>query len=330
MEGQPGGTMLRRCPYDSDRGFGKRPGERTIQELLACGVIALDKPPGPSSHQVAAWVRDMLEVEKAGQGGTLDPNVTGVLPVLLNAAAKAVPALLHGDKEYTGIMRLHRDVPEAKVRDIFAEFTGDIYQFPPVKSAVKRERRVRSVHELELLESQERDVLFRVRCESGTYIRTLCHDIGQVLGAGAHMQELRRTRAGPLGEREAVTLHFLKDAWEFWKEGDDGELRRVLQPVEALLRHLPRIVIRDSAVDAVCHGADLAVPGVVEVEAAIAKGKYCCVYTAKGEAVALGTALMAAPDIAGGDTGVALDVERVLMERGTYPRAWRRKAKDEG
>src|SRR5437867_10164849 len=121
-------------------------------------------------------------------------------------------------------------------------FVGEIYQLPPIRSAVKREQRTRHVYELEPLEVDGRNVLFRVRCESGTYVRTLAADIGDALGVGANLVDLRRIRAATFGESEAHPLHAFRDAIVYWKEdGDEAPLRGLLRPIEDLLRHLPRM-----------------------------------------------------------------------------------------
>ena len=195
-----------------DSEWGTRPEERSIAERIRLGVAIVDKPGGPTSHQVSAWVRDMFGVPKAGHSGTLDPRVTGVLPVALADATRAVEAVLEGDKEYVGVMQLHQDVDERRVRSMMARFVGEIYQIPPIRSAVKREQRTRHVYDLEPLEVDGRNVLFRVRCESGTYIRTLCADIGDALGVGANMVDLRRTRAATFGEADAHPLNAFRDA----------------------------------------------------------------------------------------------------------------------
>ena len=170
-----------------DSKYGSRPEDRSLAERIRLGVAIVDKPTGPTSHQVSAWVRDMFGVPKAGHSGTLDPRVTGVLPVALADATRAVEAVLAGDKEYVGVLQLHQDVDARRVRAMMARFVGEIYQIPPVRSAVKREQRARMVSEFEPLEIDGRDVLFRVRCESGTYIRTLAVDVGDALGVGANL-----------------------------------------------------------------------------------------------------------------------------------------------
>src|SRR5213594_3848072 len=264
-----------------DSKHGTRPEERSIEERIRLGVAIVDKPAGPTSHQVSAWVRDMFGVPKAGHSGTLDPRVTGVLPVALADATRAVEAVLAGDKEYVGVMQLHQDV-------------------------------------------DGRNVLFRVRCESGTYIRTLCADIGDALGVGANLVDLRRTRAATFGEADAHPLNAFRDALAYWKEdGDDTPVRAILRPVEDLLRHLPRIVVKDTAVDAICHGANLAVPGVAKLSDHIRAGDLVGVYTGKGEAVAIAKALMTSDRIVIAKSGAAADTARVLMTPGTYPRLWK-------
>ncbi len=303
---------------------GKRPEERTLEERIRLGVAVVDKPQGPTSHQVSAWVRDMFGVAKAGHSGTLDPRVTGVLPVALAGATRALEAVLEGDKEYVGVMQLHQDLDEGRVRSMFGRFVGDIYQLPPVRSAVKREQRTRHVSELEVLETSGRNVLFRVRCESGTYVRTLCVDIGDALGVGANVVDLRRTRAATMSEAEAHPLNAFRDALIYWKEEkDEAPLKALLQPMERLLSHLPKIVVKDTAVDALCHGANLAVPGVAKLSPHIRRGELVAIFTGKDEAVAVSKALMTTDEIVVAKSGVAADTVRVLMERRTYPKLWK-------
>ncbi len=222
-------------------------------------------------------------------------------------------------------MRLHAPVSEEKIRKVCKEFEGKIYQRPPLKSSVKRVVRIRTIYYIDVLEIQGKDVLMRVGCQAGTYIRKLCHDIGIVLGVGAHMQELRRTRSGPFKEDETlVTLYDLRDAYDTWKEeGDETLLRKVILPVEAAVRHLPKVVIRDSAVDAICHGADLAAPGVLRLETGIKRNSLIAIMTQKGELVALAQARMNTHEILEAERGIVAKTIRVIMDRGTYPKMWK-------
>jgi H/ACA ribonucleoprotein complex subunit 4 len=306
--------------------YGKAPSERNVRELLKNGFINLDKPAGPTSHQVVAWVKEILEIEKAGHGGTLDPAVTGVLPVALGDAARALQVLLVAGKEYVALMKLHKHVEEKKIREVCKSFVGEISQMPPLRSAVKRVQRTREVYYLEVLEVHDTEVLFRVGCEAGTYIRTLCVDIGKKLGCGAQLAELRRTRVGNISEETAVTLQDLKDAFFFWKEdGDETELRKTILSMEQLLEVVPQIVVRDSAVDALCHGANLAMPGVVEIDDDIKKGEIVAAVSLKGEGVAIMKMELPSEQVIEKDTGICASPERVLMNKGTYPSIWKKK-----
>ena len=290
-------------------------GQRTIDELIRKGVIILDKPAGPTSHEVAAWVKRILQIKKAGHSGTLDPKATGVLPILLQDATKAVGALVRLPKEYVCVLHLHKRVPEKELLDVLKEFTGVLYQRPPLKSAVKRQIRKREVYYIDALEREGNDVLLKIGCEAGTYIRKLCHDVGEALGVGAHMQELRRTKVGPFDESKLATLHDLTDAYHFWiEDNDETPLRNIIMPLERALEHLPRIIIRDTAVDAICHGARLAEPGVISLPQLDAK-QLVGLYTARDEIVALGISVL--------EGGIVAEVKRVMMAPGTYPRSWK-------
>lgn len=298
---------------------GCAPEDRSLAERLRLGLFIADKPQGPTSHQVSAWVRDMAGASKAGHAGTLDPRVTGVLPIALRDATRALEAMVAADKEYVGVLQLHQDVPEERVRTMLDRFVGEVFQMPPVRSAVKRELRIRRIHELEPLEMHGREVLFRVRCESGTYVRTLCKDTGDALGVGAHLADLRRTRAGRFEERDAASLIELRDAFEYTREGDPSRLLALLRPMESLLEHLAVIVVKDTAVDTICHGADLSVRGIAKISPAMGKGELVALLTAKGEGVALANALMTAQTAVDSKSGIVADTRRVLMVPGTYP-----------
>ena len=306
--------------------YGCDPYERPIEEHISKGVINLDKPSGPSSHEVDSWVKRILHVNKTGHGGTLDPKVTGVLPIGIDAATRVSQLLLPAGKEYVCLMTMHKEMPEGQVYEIFDQFTGKIYQTPPVKSAVKRELRVRTIYYATIYEIKGKDVLFRVGCEAGTYIRTLCHDIGEALGCGAHMAELRRTRAGPFNERndDLVNLHDLTDAYHFWVEdGDESYLRNAIKPMEVAAEHLPQIFIKDSAVEAICQGAKLAAGGISMLSKGIKRGDLVAIKSLKGELVASGIALASTEEIMNADSGLVVNTNKVFMQPGVYPMAWK-------
>ncbi len=304
--------------------WGKRPSDRSVGELLKGGVIILDKPSGPTSHQATAWVRDALKVENVGHGGTLDPYVSGVLPITLGKATRLTDVVLSSDKEYICLMRLHGDRPEDRIRKVFSEFIGKIYQLPPVRSSIKRQLRIRTIKELEILDIKGRDILFRMECDAGTYARTLCVDIGDVLGCGANMVELRRTRSGKMTEDRAHSLHDIKDAYVFWQQnGREDWLRSMLMPMEVLVEPLPKIVVKATAVDAICHGADLNVQGIHMLDEDIRKNALVAMMTARGELIAIGRMAMSTSKIMATSQGKAVDTERVFMDEGHYPKMWK-------
>ena len=299
--------------------------KRSLKELLNYGVILLDKPPGPTSHETVAWTKRILKIPKIGHSGTLDPQVSGVLPLGLGDATKALGVLLLGPKEYHGLGRFHSLPTQKNLDYVIALFNGKIFQKPPQRSSVLRRTRTREIYELEVLEQKERLLLFRVLCESGTYVRKLIYDIGEILGPGASMIELRRTRVGQFYERDGLaTMHELHYAQtQIDEKGDEGMLLRIIRPVEEILSEIRSVVIRDSAVDALCHGAQLAIPGILQISHGLKKGDLVGVYTQKGEVVALAEATMNEEEIAEGTKGYAFETRRIIMAPGTYPKNWR-------
>ena len=319
-------VLDKRKAETSDK-YGCEPSDRSVEQLLELGIINIDKPRGPTSHQVAAYVQKILSVKKGGHSGTLDPKVTGVLPVAIGRATRIVQALLVAGKEYVCVMHLHKEVEEAKIREVIASFVGTITQLPPLKSAVKRQKRQRTVYYIDVLDVVEKDVLFIVGCQAGTYIRKLCHDIGKELGTGAHMAELRRSKAGPFNESTLATLHDLTDAyWHYKNEEGEKYLRHVVQPVENAVAHLPKLWVVDTAVDALCHGADLAVPGISKLESGIEPDQNVAVMSLKGELIALGKAKMNSDMMMKKDKGIAIKTNKVFMLPGTYPRVQKRES----
>ena len=314
------------------------PADRSPAALLGFGLVALDKPPGPSAHQVTAWVRDAVDETRAALGadpigraahaGTLDPKVTGALPVLLGDATRLVRRFRDAPKEYVAVLELHGPAP-ADLEATVAEFVAPLYQKPPRKSAVVRRLRVREVYGLDVLEVERRRALLRVRCESGTYVRKLCHDLGLALGVGAHMGDLRRTAAGPVDDRALVSLHDLVDALAFAREDDpdpgpdpDPEpdpLRETVAPAETLLDDLPTVVIAPGAAREVAHGAPVYAPGVRDLRGEPARGDRVVCRTPDDAAVCLGD-LSGDPDA---ERGVVVELDRVLVDPDPDPESKR-------
>ena len=307
--------------------FGTYYDKRNLEQLLNYGLIILDKPPGPTSHETVAWTKRILKIPKIGHSGTLDPQVSGILPLGLGAATKALGVLLLGPKEYHALGRFHSLQSKEKMQNILDLFKGAIYQKPPQRSSVLRRTRIRHIYELDLLEQKERLVLLRVLCEAGTYIRKLFYDMGEILGPGASMIELRRTRVDQFNEKtNLVTLHELANAFAIWEEKkDDSRLLKMIQPIEHALSEIKSVVIRDSAVDAMCHGAQLAIPGILEISPNLKKGDLVAIYTQKGEAVALAETIMDESEITEQTKGYAFQTKRIIMAPSTYPKSWRSK-----
>uniref|UniRef100_A0A803KRZ3 Dyskerin-like domain-containing protein n=1 Tax=Chenopodium quinoa TaxID=63459 RepID=A0A803KRZ3_CHEQI len=272
---------------------GYSPLKRPLAEYIRYGILNLDKPANPSSHEVVAWIKRILRVEKTGHSGTLDPKVTGNLIVCIERATRLVKSQQGAGKEYVCVARLHSAVPDvAKVARALETLTGAVFQRPPLISAVKRQLRIRTIYESKLLEydADRHLVVFWISCEAGTYVRTLCVHLGLLLGVGGHMQELRRVRSGILGEKNnMVTMHDVMDAqWMYDNYRDESYLRRVIMPLEVVLTSYKRLVVKDSA----------------------------------GEAIALGIAEMTTAVMATCDHGIVAKIKRVIMDRDTYPRKW--------
>lgn len=322
MNGSDGDILYKSKDKTSSR-YGKKPEDRNLDELLQKGIVNIDKPRGPTSHEVTSWVKKILGISKAGHSGTLDPNVSGVLPVTLGKATKLVKLLMTSNKEYVCTLHLQKDVSKNDLMRILKEYEGILYQKPPVKSAVKRRVRTRKIHYLTPIEIEDKDVLMRVGCDAGTYIRKLCHDMGLSLGCGASMEELRRTKTGVFGEESTIRLQDLLDAKVFsMEENSEGILKKCIAPYEIVLGPLKKIWIKDTAVEALCQGSMLTVPGVSKLQSGISKGDTVAIMTLKNEAVAVSKVEMNSEEILKKDKDIVAKPLTVLMETGTYPRTW--------
>ncbi|XP_069698504.1 H/ACA ribonucleoprotein complex subunit 4 [Periplaneta americana] len=306
---------------------GASPLKREIREYVRSGYLNLDKPANPSSHEVVAWVKRILKVEKTGHSGTLDPKVTGCLIVCIERATRLAKSQQNAGKEYVCVFKLHSPVQSVKqVAQALERLKGALFQRPPLIAAVKRQLRVRTIYESKLCEYEmEKNMgIFWVKCEAGTYVRTMCVHLGLLLGVGGQMLELRRNRSGIQCEDEGmVTLHDVLDAqWMYENHKDETYLRRVIRPLEGLLVNHKRIIVKDSAVNAVCYGAKIMLPGVLRYEDSMELNEEIVIVTTKGEAVALAIALMTTATISSCDHGIVAKIKRVIMERDTYPRKW--------
>lgn len=292
---------------------------------MHAGLIILDKPRGPTSHAVARHVKDLLwdfGVQKVGHGGTLDPNATGVLPLTLNDATRIQEVLLRGSKEYVGTLHLHGDAEEGTIRDIMTQFQGQIWQLPPSRSAIKREIRARVIDSIIVHEVRSRDVTFQVECEAGTYIRTLAVDVGKVLGCGAHLTALRRTRSGSFSESEGLaSLEQIAVAAQMWRESHDpAPLAAFIHPIESAFASYPRIVVVDEAIHQICLGAGVETIDIAKLDPDIRNRQAVAIFSLKGEVVARGISLGSSEKITHARKGVIIRTRKAYIDPNIYPK----------
>lgn len=233
------------------------------------GFINIDKPIGPTSFSVTKFIQKELGIKKASHLGTLDPKVTGVLPIALERACKLSGFLIHHDKTYVGILHTHKEQNIDYLQKLIDEnFVGKITQIPPHKSAVKRAPRLREVYQWELLESSSnnKDFLFITKVEGGTYIRKLCSDLGEKIG-GAHMDELRRIKAGIFDENKIYSLYEFQDALKEYKNGNEERLLSMLQSVEEIVEKNFRIIyVKESSVKNLKTGKKIKAEDIINLE----------------------------------------------------------------
>lgn len=307
----------------SPSGHGTLPVNREINEYLKYGIVTIDKPSNPSSHEVVTWVKDILNCEKTGHSGTLDPKVTGVLTICLNRATRLTKSQQNAGKTYVCVIEFNKPTTLSKFTEACKKLTGHLYQRPPLMCAVKRDLRLRWIYEINIIEFTPLKALFEVKCEAGTYIRTLCYHIGLYIGCTAHMADLRRTQSGWTNEKECVTLHDLHDAYTLYKKtGEEKYIRKVVKPLESLLVEYPRIIIKDSAVNSICYGGQLAVQGILKYDPNFDTNSTVVLVTCKGEAVAIATPLVASCQLADMERGIVTKTKRVIMEKDLYPKCW--------
>ncbi|MCI4322653.1 MAG: RNA-guided pseudouridylation complex pseudouridine synthase subunit Cbf5 [Thermoplasmata archaeon] len=303
---------------DAEEGISVGPG--TAVGATLDGFLLLDKPRGPTSHQVTAWARDLLGVSRAGHGGTLDPNASGILWVGVGSALKLLPLLLEMPKRYVGVVTFHGNVAKKDLLAAATIFTGEVYQTPPVRSAVRRSRRRRRIHRLTILEVEGPRALIDVIVDSGTYVRTLAVDMGDALGVEAHLEELRRVSIGPFDEKGSYTLTQLADAVVAGGE-DPAKREALLRPVRDLWREFPILQLKPGAAAAVAHGADLARAGIASMDRPFSRGHSVILVGPNGSLLATGVALFDSKELP--KTGWVVDARRVFATPGEYPPNWR-------
>jgi H/ACA ribonucleoprotein complex subunit 4 len=232
--------------------------KKSIKELLEFGIIVFDKPANWTSFDVVEFVRRKLNLRKTSHFGTLDPMVTGVLPLALNRAVKLSGFFIGEDKEYIGKMHIHEDVSLAEINKVIKEkFIGKIIQLPPVRSAVKRAEREREIKKFELLEKNKKDISFLVECQGGTYVRKLVHDLGEEMKIGAHMIGLKRIRAGIFLEKQMTTKEEFENAVAEYEKGNEKFLRKIIIPAEIVSEIYPIVEVKKEFVEKILHGSPI-------------------------------------------------------------------------
>ena len=305
--------------------FGCLPLNRSLDELLDSGILLVKKPRGPTSHQLTAWIREILGIKKIGHGGTLDPMATGLLTILCGRATRLTDIILKGDKRYISVIRFGKDIELTDVEEILKNLSGEIYNVPPKESAVKVQVRTRIIKSLKLIDFDQsaRIAAIEISCVAGTYIRTLTRDIGLLLNTSCEMLELHRDQTSIFDETMACDMHQLKDAIFLWKEhNDERGLIKLLTPIESILGEIPSITVKDGAVAAMTHGAPLAKPGIISSSSEFKSGSIIVIKSLKGEAVALAETLVDFDKLMSMKNGHVAIAKSVLMPTGIYPQNW--------
>ena len=304
---------------------GTIPSERTIEQLLESCFILLDKSPGPSSHQVSAWARDMMGLEKLGHGGTLDPFASGLLPLLSGKAMRLTGKILTHDKSYLALFKFGKELKRNEIEDKMAMLTGKVYNVPPEISAVRVQVRTRKISKFDILDFDGTSLLTNIECEAGTYVRTMARDLGLLLDTPVELKELRRPTSGEFSLSQSITMQQLADAYWLWQEkGEEDAMLRILHPIEDMLSDLPRVVVKDGAAAALSHGAPLLRPGVVSIDDDLNVGTEVLLVTIKGEAVAIAKMSQNSKVIPDMNQGEVAKPNCVLMKEDTYPRSWKK------
>jgi len=280
-----------------------------IQKLIDNCVIIINKPCGQNSHEITTSVKKIVGIGRSGHAGTLDPQVSGVLPVALGRATKLLRYIAAKDKTYVGIIKFKEPQSKKTIEELFAQFTGEIEQIPPKMSAVRRRRRKRVVHYLRLIEVNGRLALFETNVDAGTYIRTLCVDIGKKCG-GARMEELRRVAVGHINENECVTMQDLIDAVHAWKtENNSSLLAKLLHKPEEFINY-PKAFLKENSLESIFSGAQVMIPAIEKLEDSVLLGERVSLFCGT-QFIGVGIAQVSSSTIKERKKGLAVKLERV-------------------
>tara|TARA_B100000902_G_scaffold159696_1_gene155536 strand:+ start:1713 stop:2693 length:981 start_codon:yes stop_codon:yes gene_type:complete len=308
----------------TDSSHGSPVWQRSLEERLDAGLILIDKPAGPTSHQVAAWAKDILGIDHLAHGGTLDPFATGLLTLMTGRARRLTSQVLSHDKEYVGVLKIGGEADMSALGDAILSLRGEIYNVPPSESAVKVQVRTRRIRAFEVLDTKDRLAAIRVACDAGTYVRTLARDLGLMINCPIQLIELRRTRSGRFTEDHCVPMEDLVDAVHLWREsGDASAMLRLVSPIDVLMDGRPGLILKDGAVSAVSHGAPLTRPGIQAIQGEFESDEEIILWSMKGEVVAIANATRSTAEIPQIKVGEVAKPSLVLLPADVYPRQWR-------
>ncbi len=308
----------------TDSSHGAPVWHRSLEERLDAGLILIDKPAGPTSHQVAAWAKEILGIDHLAHGGTLDPFATGLLTLMTGRARRLTSQVLSHDKEYVGVLKVGGEANMAALEDAIHSLRGEIYNVPPSESAVKVQVRTRRIRAFEILDTNERLAAIRVACDAGTYVRTLARDLGLMIDCPIQLVELRRTRSGRFTEENCVPMEDLVDAVYLWKQqGDASAMLRLVSPIDVLMDGRSGLILKDGAVSAVSHGAPLTRPGIQAIQGEFEAEDEIVLWSMKGEVVAIANSSRSTSEIPQIKVGEVAKPSLVLLPADIYPRQWR-------
>ena len=316
MKGLPFELKKRKIIY-KEKGFkvSKKHPDYSLQELFNFGVINLDKPKKMYCKQLDNKLVHILETPRIGHAGTLDPMVEGVLPILVQRATKISEIMSNAGKVYEGTLFFHDEVKESDVKKVLKSFVGKIRQFPPKHSAIKRQWRTREIYFIEVLKFKGRYLDFKVGCEAGTYIRTLCVDIGKKIGVGAHMIRLKRTQVASLKLEDSIDFYKLISVYQdYLKTKNESELKKVFITKEQALAHLPKVWVDNDLIFRLKNGSPVFAPGILALESGIEKNEQVAIVSEDNEVLATGTAEMDSEQMRKSNHGLAIKTNKVFIK----------------
>lgn len=279
-----------------------------INRLINRSVINLDKPSGITSQEVVIEIKRLFNLKKCGHTGTLDPKVTGVLIIALENATKTMPVLMGLDKEYEGLMYLHKDIDRKILEKIISKyFIGEITQIPPVKSHVARKPRKRIIYSFEILNKEGKNVKFKTRVQAGTYIRKLCSDIGEKLGIKAHMKSLRRINVGSFSINDSHTMEEIKEAYKSGKQ-----LKNILIPIENAITHVKKVCVKDSAIKLIQNGAPILNSYIEKMQSNIKNKEYVAIFSSDNRLIAIGISKFSSEEMKNRIKQAVIKIDRVF------------------